>query len=378
MQYRYIRQIVEEDLKNKMVFIGGPRQVGKTTFALSFLQPAEKSNPAYFNWDIARKRKEILQGQFPSDERLIILDEIHKYTRWRNLVKGFYDEYYPTRNFLVTGSARLDHYRKGGDSLIGRYHYQRLHPLSLPEIKATHSSDAINTLLKFGGFPEPFFKGSEMFLRRWQRERHTRILRGDLRDLEQVKDISLLEILLDALPIRVGSPLSIASLQGDLQVAHETVSRWLTLLENVYLTYRIAPYGTPKIRAVKKEQKLYFWDWSVVEEPGARFENMVGSLLLKFCHHLEDSQGFRMELRFLRDRQEREVDFVVLKEKKPIFAVECKSGEKAPSKHLAYFAERTPIPIFYQTHLGTKDYESMGGKIRVLPLAKLCTLISAV
>ena len=161
-------------------------------------------------------------------------------------------------------------------------------------------------------------------------------------------------------------------------MAHETVSRWVTLLEYVYLTFRIPPFGAPKIRAVKKEQKLYFWDWSVIENPGARLENMVASLLLKYCHYMEDSQGFLMELRFLRDKDGREVDFVVLKDRKPIFAVECKTGEKSVSKHIAYFAARTSIPIFYQVHLGKRDFESLGGKARVLPLITFSKEIGAV
>lgn len=378
MSKRYLDTVIRSDLTEKMVFIGGPRQVGKTTFALSLLDPPSKDNPSYLNWDIVHDRKDILAARLQTKSTLIVLDEIHKYSRWRNLLKGFYDEFFPKRNFLVTGSARLDHYRKGGDSLLGRYHYHRLHPFSVPEISNSPTIRDVELLLAMGGFPEPLFKGSATFLRRWQRERYSAILREDLRDLEQVKDISLLEILVDALPVRVGSPLSIRSLQADLQVAHETVSRWITLLEHVYLTFRISPYGAPKIKAVKKEQKLYFWDWAIIEEPGARFENMVASLLLKYCHYLEDSEGFKMDLRYLRDKEKREVDFVVLKGSKPIFAVECKTGEQSPSRHLTYFAERTPIPKFYQVHMGSKDFESLNGRIRVLPLTTFCNEISAV
>ena len=377
MLNRYLRQPAQLDLKEKMLIIGGPRQVGKTTFALSFLNPSEKTHPAYYNWDIERRRKEVLNAEFPTGQALIVLDEIHKYSRWRNLVKGFYDESYPRRNFLITGSARLDHYRKGGDSLLGRYHYQRLHPFSLLELNPEPSMDDISALLMSGGFPEPLLKGSERFARRWRSERATRVVREDLRDLEHVKDISLIELLLDALPARVGSPLSVRSLQEDLKVAHESVSRWLELLENVYLTYRILPYGSPKIRAVRKEQKLYFWDWAAVEDKGARFENMLASHLLKYCHYLEDTEGFKMELRFIRDKERREVDFVVIKDKKPVFAVECKTGEKSPAKHLRYFADRTPIPLFYQVHLGTRDYESADGRIRVLPFASFLKAIMA-
>ncbi|MFN0061577.1 MAG: ATP-binding protein [Myxococcaceae bacterium] len=375
---RYLKSSVTNDLAEKMVFIGGPRQVGKTTFALSFLSPPSKDNPAYLNWDIPQHRRVISKSDFPAKEPLLVLDEIHKYARWRGVVKGFYDAYFPKRNLLVTGSARLDHYRKGGDSLVGRYHYMRLHPYTLSEVSSTPSATDVETLLAYGGFPEPLVKQSPTFHRRWRRERHSRILREDLRDLETVKEISLLEALLDALPERVGSPLSVRSLVEDLQVAHDTVSRWLTLLENVYLTFRVAPYGVSRIRAVKKEQKLYLWDWSSAETPGAQFENLVASHLLKYCHFLEDTQGHRMELRYLRDRNGREIDFVVLKEKKPVFAVECKTSDSAVSPHVFYFAERTPIPKFYQVHLGTTDVEKDGGRIRVLPFRHLCSELALV
>jgi len=372
---RYLSDACRSDLAEKMVFVGGPRQVGKTTFALSFLSPPEKSHPAYLNWDISHQRPSILNAQFRTTEPLIVLDEVHKYSRWRNLVKGFYDEFFPTKNFLITGSARLDHYRRGGDSLLGRYHYLRLHPFSLPEMG--NSPDHLNALLRFGGFPEPLFKQNDRFLRRWQRERNSRILQEDIRDLENVKDIALLELLLEALPDRVGSPLSIRSLQEDLQVSHETVARWLRIFENVYLTFRIAPFGAPKIRAVKKEQKLYLWDWSAVDNAGAKFENMVASLLLKFCHYQEDVEGYPMELRYLRDRDGREIDFVVLKRKKPLFAVECKTGERTLSNHIGYFAERTNIPLFFQVHRGETDYTRPQLRARVLPLASLCDELQA-
>ncbi|MFN0062720.1 MAG: ATP-binding protein [Myxococcaceae bacterium] len=369
---RYLSSWVKRDLAEKAVFVGGPRQVGKTTFALSFLSPPNKSHPAYLNWDIAAHQRPIAKAEFPPDQSLLVLDEIHKYARWRGIVKGFYDAYFPKRHLLVTGSARLDHYRKGGDSLVGRYHYWRLHPFSLPELGKRSAKSDLEGLLTYGGFPEPLARQDAVFHRRWQRERHTRIVKDDLRDLEIVKEISLLESLLDALPERVASPLSIRSLSEDLQVAHATVARWLTLLENVYLVFRISPFGASRIRAIKKEQKLYMWDWSAVQLQNPRLENMVASLLLKYCHFLEDSQGYRMELRYLRDRSGREVDFVVLKEKNPLFAVECKTGDTSLSPHVAYFLERTPIPKFFQVHLDSTDVEKAGGRVRILPLARFC------
>jgi len=346
--------------------------VGKTTFALHLLGAKKDEKPAgYLNWDIPAHRRMILRGELPAAGNLLVLDEIHKFARWRGLMKGFYDAYYPRRHAIVTGSARLDYYRRGGDSLQGRYHYHRLHPYSLRELASAPSSADVDLLLRFGGFPEPLAKGTEVAWRRWQRERAARVLEEDLRNLEHVHEVSLVELLLDALPERVGSPLSLQSLREDLEVSHDSIRRWLTILERLYLCYRIPPYGSPRIRAVKKEQKLYLWDWSQVPEPGPRFENFVASQLLKYCHFREDTEGHRMELKYLRDTDRREVDFVVLEDKRPLFAVECKSGERAVSEHARYFRARTPIRRFYQVHLGKKDYGDAEADVRVLPIAKL-------
>jgi len=369
---RYLFESVAADLREKMVFVGGPRQVGKTTFALSYLKPAGAENPAYLNWDNPEIRTILIRGELPPNQKLIILDEIHKYARWRNLVKGLYDTYRGSTSFLITGSARLDFYRRGGDSLQGRYHYYRLHPFSPHEISDRPDRSVVDQLLKFGGFPEPFLRAEERAWRRWQRERLARVIYDDIRDLENVREISLIELLVEELPNRVGSPLSIRNLRNSLQVAHDTAERWLAILERVYLCFRISPFGAPRIRAVKKEQKLYLMDWSQVREPGQRFENFVACQLLKYCHHIEDTEGFSMELRFLRDTDRREIDFVVLKEKEPLFAVECKTGEKGVSPAISYFRERTAVPRFYQVHLGSKDWGDAEKKVRVLPYHLLC------
>ena len=368
---RYLAASIREDLHRKMVFLGGPRQVGKTTLALSILQAAGPRHAGYLNWDDAQVRPSLLRGELPGGEGLIVLDEIHKFPRWRNLVKGFYDAQGDRVAFLVTGSARLDHYRKGGDSLQGRYHHYRLHPFSLSELTSSSSPSDLDALLRFGGFPEPLLAGSERTWRRWQRERLSRVVREDLRDLESIREIALVELLVEALPSRVGSPLSVRSLSDDLQVAHQTVQRWLAILENLYICFRIPPFGAPRIRAVKKENKLYLWDWSHVPTPGPRFENLVACQLLKFCHYQEDTQGHRMELRFLRDTDRREVDFVVLKDGEPLFAVECKTGERPLNPAIAYFRERTSIARFHQVHLGEQDRLVDG--IRVLPFHTFCS-----
>ena len=183
IRIRYIQKPVDDDLKHKMVFIGGPRQVGKTTFGLTFLGQPDEKQPAYLNWDNVSIRSALLKGELPPDEKIIVFDEIHKYTRWRNLIKGFYDLYKSETSFIVTGSARLDYYSKGGDSLQGRYHYYRLHPFSLLEMSDTPSSADLSSLLKFGGFPEPLLRAEEKFWRRWQRERMQRVIYEDIRDL---------------------------------------------------------------------------------------------------------------------------------------------------------------------------------------------------
>jgi predicted AAA+ superfamily ATPase len=374
IQTRYIKNPVKEDLKSKMVFVGGPRQVGKTTFALTFLpQPTEK-HPAYLNWDDISLRGDLLKGELPGGQKIVILDEIHKYARWRSLIKGYYDKNKSEISFIITGSARLDYYRKGGDSLQGRYHYYRLHPFSMAEVNTTPSISDFNRLFKFGGFPEPFLRGEETFWRRWQKERLQRVIYDDIRDLENIKEISLLELLARELPNRVGSPLSIKNLKELLLVSHESVERWITIFERMYFCFRVPPYGPRTIRAVKKEQKLYLWDWSAVPEDGPKFENFIASHLLKYCHFLEDTEGYEMDLRFLRDTDKRETDFVVLKEGKPLFAVECKSGEKSVNPSLFYFMERTQISKFYQVHAGIKDYEKNG--VRVIPVQKFIKELS--
>jgi predicted AAA+ superfamily ATPase len=363
---RYLTRHIVADLQEKMVFVGGPRQVGKTTLALSILG-GDETHPAYLNWDFLEDKRDILGGKIPSNQNLIILDEIHKYKEWRNWIKGLYDKRKSMTSFLITGSARLDYYRKGGDSLQGRYHYYRLHPFSLFEINRSPTQKDLASLLKYGGFPEPFLGQSETKWKRWQRERIASVVKEDLLSLEQVKEVSQLEVLSILLQEKVGSLLSINSLREDLSASHEAVDRWVRIFENLYYCFLLTPYGSKKINALKKDRKLFMWDWSLCRTPGARFENLVASNLLKYCHLIEDTQGDDMRLCYLRDKQKREVDFVVLKNNRPLFAVESKTGAGDVSKHINYFSGRTEIPIFYQVHLGAKDYEASECKTRVMP-----------
>ena len=372
---RYLEEIIRKDLAEKMVFLGGPRQVGKTTLALTLLENGDERHPAYLNWDDLQSRRMLLGGALPGVEPLVILDEVHKFKGWRNLVKGFYDMNKSRRQFLITGSARLDHYRRGGDSLQGRYHYHRLHPLSLHELGQGAGNEEWDALLKFGGFPEPYLKANTRHWKRWQRERQSRVIQEDLINLEQVREVSQLSLLADILPARVGSPLSINNLRGDLSVAFETTERWVTILENLYYCFRIQPFGLPRLRAAKKEKKLYMWDWSLCADEGARFENLVASNLLKYCHRHEDQEGDRMELKFIRDSQRREIDFVVVRNGQPEFAVECKSGDRSLSRNISYFSQRSSIPKFYQVHRGKTDREHASVRTRILPFAIFSQLL---
>jgi len=366
LEKRYLEPFIKADLKKKMVFLSGPRQVGKTTLALRLLC-GDETNPAYLNWDDLEDQQRILHNELPPNQNLIVFDEIHKYKRWRNYLKGLYDKTRSIRNYLITGSARLDLYRRGGDALTGRYHFYQLHPLSLREVDKEVKMSTVEALLKFGGFPEPFFARSEKELRRWQMERKQQVLRDDLRDLEKVDEIALISRMVDHLPNLVGSPLSINSIREDLQVAHSTVVNWLNILERLFVIFRIPPLGSPKIRAVKKEMKCYLWDWSLIIDEGARFENFVASQLLKYCHFVENTEGYPMELRYIRDTDKREIDFVVIKDNRPLFAVECKQGDREVPSSVPYFAERLKIPKFYMVHLGEKDYQHATLPVRVLP-----------
>jgi uncharacterized protein len=249
--------------------------------------------------------------------------------------------------------------------------------LSLYELNKHPRSSDLEALLQFGGFPEPFLKQNSRHWRRWERERQSRVIQEDLISLEHVKEVSQLQLLAQILPERVGSVLSIANLRQDLSVAFETADSWVTIFENLYYCFRTMPYGLPHLRAVKKERKLYMWDWSLCQNPAARFENLVASHLLKHCHFIEDTEGDEMSLRFVRDSMGREIAFVVLRNGKPEFAVECKSGGRGLSRNIVYFAARTNIPRFYQVHLEQEgaDSEWLDSRARVLPFLRFCQLL---
>jgi predicted AAA+ superfamily ATPase len=336
---RYLYQQVMDDLGQKMVFIGGPRQVGKTHLAKAIAKQ-EFADAKYMNWDNDEDRISILNHKFPKT-KLLILDEVHKNRKWRGLIKGLYDKFSDEMKVLVTGSARLDYYRFGGDSLQGRYHYLRLHPLSVKELRIDSQVDLLK-LLKLGGFPEPFFSGSERTARRWSRTYRQRLIREDLVSIERTEDLARLELMAMRLPELIGTPLSLNSLREDLGVSHGTVSKWLQILERLYHVFTVHPFGSPKIKSVKKEFKHYQYDWSLISDEGARFENFIGSHLLKWCHWIEDTEGIDMELRYFRDREKREVDFVVVQDGKPVLFCEVKVSDQVFSPQLHYLKHKFP------------------------------------
>lgn len=362
-----------------MVFVGGPRQVGKTTLATEVVG-SRFQRVACYNWDNRSDRKTVMASRWPADAELIILDEFHKYRKWKSFIKGEYDKHKNRFKFMLTGSARMDVFRRGGDSLQGRYHHYRLHPFSLAEqldarvpitpfqeiVPGTRNArDELDTLEEYGGFPAPLLKQSPRFLRRWHREKLERLFVEDVQDMEAVRDIGSLKLLSDMLPERVGSLLSTNALREDLGVSFRAASHWLDILESLYYHFRIYPYTSKNVRSMKKTPKLYLWDWSEVRDPAGRFENLVASHLLKLVHFLHDYEGYRAELFFLRDVSKKEVDFLVCIEGKPWFAVEAKLNEKEIAPSLPLFKEKWHIPLCYQV-VRTPGVDILSRGIRIV------------
>jgi len=378
---RYLEAPIREDLSSKMVFVAGPRQVGKTTMARQIL--AASGVGAYLSWDSREDRREIRAARWPGGDALVVLDELHKWRPWKSWIKGEYDKHRDHLRFLVTGSARMDVYRRGGDSLQGRYHHYRLHPFTLGElgsggppaspepgaelqIPTRASREALLALMKFGGFPEPVLAQSDRTLRRWQRERLERFFREDVRDLALVRDLSSMQILADLLPERVGSPLSLNALREDLEVSHRAVTLWMDILERLYHLFRVRPYASTKVRGLRKMPKLYLWDWSLIPESGPRLENLVAAHLLKLVHLLQDRDGHSLELRYLRDRTGKETDFLIVAAGKPWVAVEVKRSSTQIDPALVHFREKLAIPWAYQVVLESeRDFVQDG--VRCVP-----------
>jgi len=381
---RYLEPPIDEDLKAKMVLVAGPRQVGKSTLARRILR--RRKVGAYFSWDNRDDRKGIRGAHWPAGDALVVLDEIHKWRGWKGWLKGEFDKHRDRLRFLVTGSARLDVYRRGADSLQGRYHHYRLHPFSYAEalvpaatelptpgselaIPGPGQQDIVAALLDFGGFPEPFLAQSARVLRRWQKERLDRFFREDVRDLEPIRELSAIQTLADLLPERVGSPLSLNALREDLEASHRALSHWMDVLERLYHVFRVRPFASRQVRALKRMPKAYLWDSSLVPERGPRFENLVALHLLKFCHYLEDRDGHPVALQYLRDREGREVDFLVTHKGRPWFAVEAKLSATEVDPALRYFRDRLKIPWAYQVTF-EDEHDFVEADVRVCPASR--------
>lgn len=322
-----------------MVFIGGPHQVGKTTLAKAIL--AEHSaGGCYLNWDSDEDRQRILQKKWQQSDHLLVFDELHKYPHWKQWLKGLYDTCGERHTILVTGSARLDIYRQGEDSLMGRYHYWRLHPMSLDESPLEDTTARLKRLMVMGGFPEPLLLNNLREAKRWRRERFDRVLQEDIRDLESIRNIQSLRLLTDLLRQRVGGQVVISHLAADIQVAPQTVKSWIEALANMYLLFQIKPYSQKIARAIQKPPKIYFYDnGDVLGDEGAIFENLVATHLLKWLQFREDYEGDRCELCYLRDKEGREIDFVIVVNSVIEELIEVKLSDSSPSRGLRYYQQ---------------------------------------
>jgi predicted AAA+ superfamily ATPase len=353
-----------------MLFLSGPRQVGKTTLAQQASLAREKSS--YLTWDSVEHRRLILAGQesvanraqldhLASSRTLLVFDELHKYKGWKDFLKGFFDTRSDRADILVTGSARLDVFRSSGDSLTGRYLTYRVHPLSVAELVDPRLGDALlrppsplpesalENLERFSGFPEPFVLQEDRFYRQWRQTRSRQLLQEELRDFSRIHEIALVETLAELLRHRAGQLTTAAALSRDLRVSQDTVRRWLLALSGLYYSFLVRPWYRNVRRALRKEPKVYLWDWSLVDDPGARWENLVASHLLKAVHFWTDHGLGEMKLWFIRDKQKREVDFLVSHDGDPWFIVEAKRSAKAGlSPALAYFQAETGAKHAFQ------------------------------
>lgn len=360
---RFLKELAFNNLWGRqMRFIAGPRQVGKTTLAQNFLRETGHS-PLYYNWDQREVRRRYLNEshffhqdalQIPGQgKKWVCFDEIHKYPRWKDLMKDFFDSYEKKYQFIVTGSARLDLFRRSGDSLTGRYFLFRMFPLSLSEVSRkswvlpqdkpagyveaiasqTSQSEGLHQLLQFSGFPEPFHRGNEVFHNAWQEEYLDTLVREDLRDLTKIHSMENVLTLLTFLPTRIGSPLSLNSLKEDLEVSHSAIRSYLRALKLTCILFEVLPYTHRINRAVKKEKKSYFFDWTRNQEEGKRFENYCAVELLHRVEHWSLSAGRKFELRYVRTRDKKETDFLILDDNKPYLLVEAKLKPEEPETH---------------------------------------------
>lgn len=377
---RYLYEHIDNLITKKMLFLTGPRQVGKSELLKAWLN---ETGGSYFSYDIVEDRTKLLSTQdWPSilkentRSSIIGVDEFHKYSRWKNYLKGVFDKNKEALKIFVTGSARLDYFRRGGDSLIGRYEHLRLHPFSVGELvrietgksspppllnwlvlpeetsDLTKSQNIFDRLYKFTGFPEPYTTQDPLFVNRWSRQRLELLTKEDLRDLSQLQEISLVEHLAQLLPERVGSPFSNQSLANVLHVAHGSITKWMKWLHALYIVFSLPVYSKGISKSLQKARKIYLWDYSQLEDEGKRFENLVALHLLKSCEYWTDLGYGKFDLWYLRDREKREVDFLITENNKPKVVIEAKLTPEWPSslKHMAESIKAPSAIILTREH----------------------------
>jgi predicted AAA+ superfamily ATPase len=337
----------------QMALVSGPRQVGKTTVCRSIAE-------AYLNWDNSDHRRILLRGpaalaaaleldRLRASAPIAVIDELHKHARWKSLLKGFFDTYAERVHLIVTGSARLNVFRRGSDSLMGRYLLYHMHPWTVAEcVRTGLPTDVIgpaaaittadwDALWEHGGFPEPFLRRDIRFTRRWRSLRQELLAREDLRDVTRVQDLGAMETLMQILAERSGRQLVFANLAGEIGVAVDTVRRWIDLLGRLYYGFVVRPWFANVAKALRKEPKWFMHDWSAVADDGARAETLVACHLLKAVEGWTDLGLGSFELRYLRDKQKREVDFLVVRDRKPWFLVEVTMSDRRLSPALTHF-----------------------------------------
>ena len=341
---RYLRAPVEADLARKMVFLVGPRQVGKTTLAKALM--ARYPRAQYLNWDVANDRRIILAQTWSPRAKLLVLDEVHKMRGWKAHLKGAWDGRGEGQSILVTGSARMDTFRQSGESLAGRYFSLRLHPVSVREWcagSAATPDDALDRLIERGGFPEPFLAQDPAEADRWRRQYLEDLTREDVVEFSRIGEIRAMRLFVGMLRERVGSPLSLASIARDLQVSPATVAKYLDILEALYIVFSVRPYHRNIARAILKAPKVYFFDTGlVIGDEGARLENACAAMLLKHVHFLQDVEGRAASLHYIRDKDGGEVDLVVCRNNVPVLLAECKHADAAVSRMMVNLAARFP------------------------------------
>jgi predicted AAA+ superfamily ATPase len=377
---RIYEEVIDEHFaeNRQMLFLAGPRQVGKTTTSIEIAEP--RPNHFYFNFDFQSDRKMIIQGPLAVAEAIgldrmaehpaiIIFDELHKYGGWKFFLKGFFDRYSKQTQILVIGSARLDVHKAGGDSLMGRYFLFRLHPFSVAEcvnpiLRQTEISpipykiqdEDFQALLNFGGFPEPFLKRTTQFYTKWKKLRIQQLFREDLREMTKIQELGQIQLLSELLHYQAGELTNYSNLANKVNVSVDTIRRWIETLKSFYYCFSIQPWTKNITRSLLKEPKIYLWDWSMVMDDGARTENFIASHLLKAVHFWTDQGLGEYGLHYLRDKEKREVDFLISKNNEPWFLVEAKtSNNSSISSSLYHYQKLTQAKHAFQVVLNM-DY----------------------